>query len=311
MSYYRQQNRYKLNIGHDGNPLVMLIAINLVVFSVLSFIKVIYFFSQSSFDGAVTQLYNKNILNWLILPADLSKLASRPWTIITHMFVHDSVWHILANMLWLWAFGHILQSITGYKRLVPIFLYGALAGAVAFIISYNLLPPLRANVAEARALGASAGIMAVAVATTVFAPGYRVFPMINGGIPLWVITLLFVIIDVATIPYNQPGAHIAHLAGAGMGFLFVYMLRKGHDWGTWINNFFYWVENLFNPDKPKKGKTIKQQLFYKTKVQPFTKTSNLTQQRIDEILDKINQRGYHSLTEDEKELLKRASKEEL
>jgi hypothetical protein len=46
-------------------------------------------------------------------------------------------------------------------------------------------------------------------------------------------------------------------------------------------------------------------------VQPFKKANIITQQRIDEILDKISQKGYHSLTEDEKEMLKRASQEDL
>ena len=76
-----------------------------------------------------------------------------------------------------------------------------------------------------------------------------------------------------------------------------------------MNNFFDWVNNLFNPHKPKK--TIKQELFYKPSRKPYSKTPNLTQQRVDEILDKISQKGYHSLSEEEKELLKKASKEDL
>ena len=78
-----------------------------------------------------------------------------------------------------------------------------------------------------------------------------------------------------------------------------------------MNNFFEWVNNLFNPDKPKKGKDIKEELFYRSSATPYTKTPNLTQHRIDEILDKINQHGYDYLTEEEKELLKRASEEGL
>ena len=78
-----------------------------------------------------------------------------------------------------------------------------------------------------------------------------------------------------------------------------------------MNNFYDWTANLFNPAKPKKGKSVKSQLFYKATVQPFKKTPTITQQRIDEILDKIGQKGYHSLSEEEKEILKRASKEDL
>ncbi len=80
-----------------------------------------------------------------------------------------------------------------------------------------------------------------------------------------------------------------------------------------MNNVFDWTGNLFNPDKQKKGqKTVKEELFYKSSpVAPFKKTPNVTQQRIDEILDKINQKGYRFLTEEEKDLLKRAAEDDI
>jgi len=308
MSYYQQKRGQRLSIGQDGNSLTLLIAVQLIVFIILAFVKVIYFFSNGA-QGL--ELYNQNVLAWVALPANPATFITRPWTLLTHMFVHDGVWHLIANMLWLWGFGYILQDLTGNKKLFPLFLYGALAGAAVFILSYNVLPGLRESGFDAKAVGASAGVMAIAIGTTVMAPGYRIFPMINGGIPLWIVTMIFAIIDLATIPYNNPGGHLAHLAGAGMGFLFVHQLRQGRDWSTWINAFFDWVTNLFNPAKPKRGQTPKTQLYYKSTVQPYKKTTHLTQQKIDEILEKIHQKGYHSLSEDEKDVLKRASKEDL
>ncbi|WP_158069916.1 rhomboid family intramembrane serine protease [Cnuella takakiae] len=286
----------------------MLIAVNLVVFILLAFIKVVYYFTYGK-EGVL--IYQDNVLDWVALPASLQVFITRPWTLLTHFIVHDSVWHIIANMLWLWAFGYILQDLAGNRKLIPIFIYGALAGAAAYMLACNLLPPLRENLAASSALGASAGVMAIAIATTVLAPNYRIFPLLNGGIPLWVLTLIFVIIDLATIPYNNAGGHIAHLAGAGTGFVLVGLLRKGYDWSTWMNNFYDWINNLFNPDKPAKGKEVKTQLFYKSSVKPFKKTSNVTQQRIDDILDKINQKGYGSLSDEEREILTRASREDL
>src|SRR5687768_15745934 len=140
MSFYQQKRGQRLSIGQDGNSLTMLIAIQLIVFVVLAFIKVIYFFTHGS-DGLA--LYNNNILTWVALPADLNTFITRPWTLLTHMFVHDGVWHLIANMLWLWAFGYILQDLTGERKLFPLFFYGALAGAVVFMLSYNLLPGLK------------------------------------------------------------------------------------------------------------------------------------------------------------------------
>ena len=303
MAYYPKEYRRRLNIGRDGNSLIMLIAINLVVFIIFTFIKVLYYFDQN------IDLYRPHVLDWFILSPNFHTLLNRPWTLLTHMFLHDGVWHLLGNMLWLWAFGFILQDLTGNRKLVPIFFYGALAGAVAFLLAFNFINVLKPLAAPA--LGASAGVMAIAIATTMIAPHYRIFPMLNGGIPLWVLTAIFVIIDLATIPYNNPGGHIAHIAGAAMGCAFVLLMQRGYDLSNWMNNFFDWVNNLFNPDKPKKGKAVREQLFYRSPTRPFKKTPNLTQQKVDEILDKINQKGYSYLTEEEKELLKRASQEDL
>ena len=301
-----REDRYRkrMMLGQDGNSLVILLVILAVVFCIFKFIYIALWMSGMD-QASLQKAFYVNIFNWFNLPADLNTLVGRPWTIITYMFMHDGVWHLLGNVLWLWAFGYILQDLTGNNKLIPIFLYGGLAGAFVFILTYNIIPrlPLGATLE-----GASAGVMAVAIATTVLAPTYRIFPMLNGGIPLWVLTIIFVIIDFASIPVANTGGHIAHLAGAGIGFVFIKQLQKGIDWSGWINNFFEWIGNLFNPDKKEWKKTARQNYNYKTEgTQPFKKIPNITQKRVDDILDKINQRGYRSLTEEEKEILKRAS----
>ncbi len=89
------------------------------------------------------------------------------------------------------------------------------------LLAINLIPVLSEVVKFSNLLGASAGVMAIAIATTALAPGYRIFPMINGGIPLWVLTLIFVVLDFAMITGCNTGGHLAHLAGAATGFIFV------------------------------------------------------------------------------------------
>jgi membrane associated rhomboid family serine protease len=308
MTYYEKEYKRRSLFSQGNSALITLIAINLIIFVIFAFIQAIFHLKSENSQQAVAE-FNNSILNWFALPADLSKIATRPWTIITHMFLHTEIWHIFGNMLWLWMFGYILQDLTGNRKIFPVFLYGAFAGALAFVLAYNLSPALRPEVHVASALGASAGIMAIAVAATFIAPGFRIFPMLMGGIPLWVITMIYVIIDLAFIPGSNTGGHIAHLAGAATGFLFMYFFRRGYDWGEWMNNFWDWFTNLFNPDKPKKGKLIKQELFYKSSAKPFKKTPNVTEQRVNEILEKISQKGYNSLSEEEKDLLKRASQD--
>jgi membrane associated rhomboid family serine protease len=297
--------RKRMQLGQDGNALIQLVVINAVLFVILKFIYVIY-----TLNTASPEAYNTNVLNWFVLPASLDKLSTRPWTVLTYMFSDQHVFRFIANMFWLWGFGYILQDLMGNRKLVPIYLYGGVAGAVFFLL-YYVVSPKGGPAAPALLIGANPAIIAVAVATTIVAPDYRIFPMINGGIPLWILTVIYLLINFSSITHGDSGAYIANLSGAGAGLLFIYCLRRGYDGSIWINGFFDWCNNLFNPGKGPKKRSPKDEFYYKVSgTQPFKKIPNITQQRIDEILDKINQQGYRFLTDEEKEILKRAADEE-
>ena len=298
-------------LGQSNNTLVLLVAINALVFVLLNALKIVYFLSYNDNTSAEI-FFHKQVLDWFTLPASTEKLISRPWTILVYMFTHYSVWGLISSLLWLWGFGYILQDLTGNKKIFAIYLYGGFAGAVFFLLSTNLIPALHQNIEITQNLiGGGAAVMAVAVATTTLAPDYRLFPLINGGIPLWVLTMLFVAIDYATIASSSGGYAISHLAGGIIGYIFIRQLRRGNDWSDWMNNLVNWVNDLFNPEKKHRIISEKEKLFYNSTEKPFQKKSNITQQRLDEILDKIHVEGYHMLSDEEKEFLKRASKEEL
>ncbi len=308
MAVMQQNRRNSILLGADNNALVWLIAINAVIFVLVNLIKIIYFLSD---PASVPQFYTQ-VLDWFTMPAQGDKLLTRPWTIFTYMFTHERIWSLISTLLWLWGFGYILQDLTGTKKIIPVYIYGGLAGAVFFLLTLYSFPALRAEVGAVQPMiGAGAAIMAIAVATTTFAPNYRLLPMLNGGIPLWVLTLIFVAFDYATVASSDAGTAVAHLAGAGMGYLYVKQLQKGTDIGAWMNNLFDWVNDLFNPEKKYTKPSVKQQIFYKTNKKPFERMSRFSQQRLDEILDKINEDGYSSLSNDEKDFLKKASKEDL
>lgn len=297
--------RKKMTLGQDGNALVELVIINAVVFAILKFVYVIY--SLNSQNPSAYQ----NVLSWIFLPANLDKLSSRPWTVLTYMVADQHLFRFIGNMFWLWAFGYILQDLTGNRKLVPIYLYGGIAGAVFYMLAYAVFPRLQVHASFAELGGANAAVIAVAIAVTTVAPDYRIFPMINGGIPLWILTVLYLIVNFSTLSTGDPGHYIADLAGAGAGFLFIFRMRRGHDGSIWMNQLFDWVNDLFNPDRKKRARSPKDEFYYKVSgTQPYKKIPNVTQQRIDEILDKINQQGYRYLTDEEKEILKRAADEE-
>ena len=306
MRVMEDSHRRKIALGEDGNALVQLVAVNAVLFVILKFIYIIYLVNARN-----PIAYETNVLNWFVLPGTIDKLSSRPWTILTSMFADPHIVRFLGNMFWLWCFGYILQDLTGNRKLIPIYLYGGIAGSLFFMLAYAIFPMLQAAAPSARLMGCSSAIVAIAVSTTAVAPDYRIFPMINGGVPLWILTLLFLLIDFSAIPHGDAGAYIANLAGGAAGFVFIWQLRRGHDGSVWINQVFDWCNDLFNPDKKKKALSPKDEFYYKVSgTQPFKKIPNVTQQRIDEILDKINQQGYRFLTDEEKEILKRAADEE-
>ncbi len=302
-----RQPRKRLSLGQDGNALMGLFTINIIFFLLLLTLKVVYFFFQKT----EVDFYS-GVLQYFEMPAQLTRLSERPWTVLTYMFSHVSAMQLLSNMLWLWAFGFIFQELTGNKKLIPVYIYGGLTGGLIFILANYLIPPLRPSVSEAVLLGSNAATMAVAVATTTLAPDFRFFRNLNGGIPIWVLTLIYILIDFAGIASLSAAFSLSHLGGAVAGFLFIYLLRKDIDGSIWMNNFYNWFMNLFNPNKKNENVNIKEKVFYNTEGRkPFKKTPNITPQRVDEILDKINQKGYHLLTDEEKNILKRAAEEDL
>lgn len=293
-------------LGQEGNSLTTLLIINIVAFVLLNFVKIVYLLTGDTEAG-----FTQQVLNWFTLPANPAILATRPWTLLTYMFTHYNIWLLISNLLWLWCFGYILQDLTGNKKLIPIYLYGGLAGGIFFMLTISAFPGLRANILSiAPMMGAGPATVALAVATTAISPKYKIFPLINGGIPLWVLSAIFVLIHFTTSGVSHPGFAAADVAGGLMGYVFVWQMQKGNDWSDWMINFTYWIDDLFNPEKKHRKSVEKQRLFYKTTKQPFQKTPHVTQQRIDELLDKINQKGYHFLSDEEKDFLKKASKEE-
>lgn len=311
MAVMQRNRRNKILLGQDNNALTWLIIINTVIFVIINFIKIIYFLSYDT-NMVAQQNFHLQILDWFSLPAGADKLATRPWTILVYMFSHESVWQLIGTLLWLWGFGNILQDLAGNSKLFPVYIYGGLAGAMFFILISNLVPQYKdATEAALPFLGGGAAVMAVALAATTMAPDYRIFPMIYGGIPLWVLTLIFVAVDYATIASSSGSFAVAHLAGGVIGFLFVKQMQKGNDWSEWMIRLMNWFNNLFNPETKFKKKPFSQQNFYKAERKPFEKIPRVTQQKLDEILDKINLDGYQSLSTEEKEFLKKASQEDI
>ena len=289
--------RINLNIN---SPVVFIIVINFTVFLFIKFLS----FGQITGDSSMAPYFTDK-LNAFLVHSSFRQTFTRPWSILTYCFFHFQFLSLVSNMLWLWCFGSILESVAGNRNTFPLYLYGGFTGAIAFLAT---LAFLQSTVLAPQyfLFGSNAAVMAIAVATTVLAPDFRILRQLGKGIPIWILTLIYVLVDIAGMGTMATPFYSAHLAGAIIGGLYMYSYTHGQDWGLWMNRCYYWFMGLFNPNKG--PKSIKEKVFYNTgKQAPFTKKANLTQQRVDEILDKINQKGYKYLSAEEKEILKRAS----
>jgi membrane associated rhomboid family serine protease len=308
---YREAGRQRrgLLLGQANNALIMLIAILVMSFLVLLFVRVIYNFGNGQGSDV---LFEQQTLRLFQLPSSFMGLLYKPWTLLTFMLAEDSVIGLISNMLWLWAFGYILQDYASNSKLIPVFIYGSVLGGLFFIASHYIFPfaiPQRGAVMLA---GANPGITAIALAATAIAPNFRFFRSIGNGIPIWVLTMLYLLIALAGVVGNGASYCLATLGGALAGYLFVVQLRRGKDGSVWMINFYNWFNNLFNPNKKHTPATDKKAVFYNAgNRSPYTKTPTITQQRVDEVLDKINLHGYGSLNEEEKNILKKASEDGL
>ena len=119
------------------------------------------------------------------------------------------------------------------------------------------------------------------------------------NIKLIYIGLLFVALDLIQIPVNNAGGHLAHLGGAMIGFLYQRNIVRGNDFGQWISNFWNFIFTLYTFKRTRVRKVYRSP-------NPKPNQKDVNQEKIDEILDKISQSGYASLTKEEKELLFRA-----
>lgn len=244
-----------------------------------------------------------SIMSWLQLTSDPSEFIFKPWTILTYSFLHVDILHLLFNMIMLNFAGRLFLTFFTQKQFLGLYLLGAIFAGLVFIGSFFLFN------AKAPIIGASGAIMAVLIASTTYAPLYQVRLLLIGTVKLWHIAFVFLILDLIQIPTSNMGGHIAHLGGALFGFVYIKLLQNGTDLSLIVTRIIDFFVNMF---KPRKGTPFKK--VHRNVSQPKPKTASKivvkdkTQQQIDEILDKISQSGYDSLTKEEKEFLFKAGK---
>jgi len=275
----------------NGSNLTRLIYINVAVFVLITLVAGIGFLLNN-------QDVSGKALNLFSVPASLNALLLRPWTLITYMFTHKDIWHILFNMLWLYSFGRIFLEYLDERKLVAVYLLGGLSGALVYILSFNIFPAFTGVLADSAAIGASASVMAIVIAISAYVPDYTIQLFLFGRIKIKYLALaIFVFTSIMDFSVNS-GGKLAHIGGAFFGYFYILNLKHGRDMGKGFNSIIDFLVTIFKPRKKLKVTHKKVATEYE-----YNKIKVEQQKTINHILDKISKGGYDSLTKEEKETL--------
>lgn len=285
---------------HTGSISLQLIYINIGIYLLLTLTTV--FLRLFNVEGLP--------IHWLEMPADVSRLLVQPWTVLTYMFIHTNLLHLLFNMLWLYWFGQLFLYNFSAKHLRGLYLLGGIMGGLFYLLAYNLFPYFHPMVGSSWLLGASASVLAIVIATAFSMPEYRLNLLLIGQVKLKYVALIVIISDLLFITSNNAGGHIAHLGGALSGWWFAAGISRGsYDATSWINKAIdtiaRWFGNSTKASKPhmkvhygsKHGKDY-----------DYNARKKAQSDAIDRILDKVRQSGYEGLSAEEKKTLFDASK---
>jgi len=215
--------------GADNNALIALLAVNLVVYVMLGLIKVVYYLESLPLPQFYAQILNPFILdaNWL----------QHPWALFTYNWIQDGFWVLFANMIWLTVFSNALQSKGANKHLFPIYFYSGLLGAIVFILMGSNQP----------LLGAGVSVTGIVVASMAMIPNYKLLTNIAGGIPIWLLGIVFVVLEGYSLWAESLANNIAIVMGGLFGLIYILLLKNGKDLGKWMHQLLHLVNNSLTP----------------------------------------------------------------
>lgn len=263
-----------------------LIAFNIFIFLILMVAKVALILAghEEIFSTA---------LEHITLSSTPQKVLKEPWTVFTYFFVHIELFHLLFNMMFLYWFGIIIQDFIGSERIVKLFIWGGIAGAVAYLLLVNsfayfiLKGPTYLN-------GASAGVFAIVIAAATIKPTFRIHLFFIGDIQIKYVAAFYLVWSFIETTGTNAGGNIAHLGGALMGFFYGYYFKNPQK-----TNVFVQEEKVFSFTK-----VAQKRIFESAHEQD---NQEVVEEELNQILDKISKSGYDSLSKYEKRRLFKAS----
>ena len=282
-----------------GSICQQFIYINIGIFVVTALVAIV---------GMLFNVGKSSWMEWLELPAWLPQFIKQPWSIVTYMFLHAGILHLLFNMLWLYSFGQLFLMFFSARHFRGLYFLGGFCGGLLYMVAYNFFPYFESYLYGSYLLGASASVLAIVIATAVRNPEYRVNLLLFGQVRLKYLALVMIITDLLFVTSNNAGGHIAHLGGALAGWWFAAGLRKGTDVTKWINGAIDWLSGGFRIQRVSKKPKMEVHYGGRSKDYEYNARKKEQNEEVDRILDKFKKSGYQSLTTEEKKRLFDASK---
>ena len=162
-------------------------------------------------------------------------------------------------------------------------------------------------------MGASASVLAIAIATAVREPEYRINLMLIGPVRLKYFALFIILFDAFYVGSNNAGGPIAHLGGAFAGWWFAKGVYQGRDITHWTNVCLdaiagFSFKSILLKRKSRKPKMKVHSQNNRTADYEYNARKKAQSDEVDRILDKLKQSGYSSLSDEEKRRLFEASR---
>lgn len=291
--YRQQSNLFQSKL--KNNALLQLVLAIGVFYIIMHGVKVILIIIAAE----PKSVFSDSVLPNLALQP-FGDFIKKPWVLLTYFWGHGSFWNLVSNMLWLYCFGSVIQTLTGYKEIILLFISSCVLSGI-FYLGVNAFWP---EINGGYILTSLPGVTAFAAGAIALAPRYRFYLGERFAIPIWIVLTIFILLNVLSYVHDSGLLLLIGLSSL-IGGIYAKMIQYGFRPGQRIYQFTEQFSNQFAPD-PYQFNSQKRTATFKKYKHDHPQSTNET---VDKILDKINQKGFSSLTQEEKDILEKASKE--
>jgi len=272
-----------------SNLAIKIIVINVLIFLLFHVIDII-------FDIAGLAPPANLLMENIGLNSMYQIFLIKPWTLITHMFMHSGFFHLFFNMLMLFFTYRLFIQYFEDRDFFSVYFLSGISGAALFLLAFNIIPSL-SNKVGTIAVGASACVYGTLAAICAYKPEERV--RLYGVFNIKLFWLLFIIIFLNIINYRSNiGGYWGHFGGIFFGLAFAYYRKKN------VNiqkPLFIIYDFLFEKRRRSPLKVVHSSV--KRNIGTTSKSAYSNEDVLNTILDKISKSGYDSLTKEEKRIL--------